>query len=148
MIRTLSVATVFALATGLAFSAMAQDAAPKIAPGKTPTSTMSDQVPQMKTTAAATAAQPTAPFALTEEEGKAWLDKPVYSSDGKKLGEVVAFQRDADNKIIGLHIDIGGYLGMGQTRVSLTNAQFKLQTGRVVLNVTSVEAKDLPRVPA
>ena len=123
MIRTLSVATV--LATGLTFSALAQDAGSKIEPGKSPTSTMSDQVPAMKTTATA-ATQPGVPFAFTDQEAKAWINKPVYSSDGKKLGEVVDFQRDGDNKVIGMHIDIGGFLGMGQTRVSLTNAQYKL----------------------
>lgn len=144
MIRTLSVATV--LATGLAFSALAQDAGSKIEPGKSPTSTMNDQVPPMKSTTAA--AQMGAPFAFTDQEAKAWLNKPVYSSDGKKLGEVVDFQRDGDNKVIGMHIDIGGFLGMGQTRVSLTNAQYKLGTDRAVLSVTSADAKDLPKVPA
>jgi hypothetical protein len=130
MIRTLSVATI--LTIGLAFSAMAG-----------PADTKNDKV-----AATATTAPQAAPFVLSEQEAKAWINKPVYSSDGKKIGEVVDFQRDADNKVISLHIDIGGFLGVGQTRVSLTALQFKLQTDSVLLNLTAAEAKELPRVPA
>ncbi len=28
---------------------------------------------------------------LTEEQAKSWVDTPVYSSDGKELGEVAGF---------------------------------------------------------
>ena len=34
---------------------------------------------------------------MTEQEAKAWVGKHVYSSDGKKLGEVAAILRTADN---------------------------------------------------
>jgi len=152
MIRALSLVTV--LATSLALPAMAEEAK-TIAPGTAPTSTMSDQVPvpQMKRDAQETdnksgpaAAQQDASISLTEQEVLKWLDKPVYSSDGKKIGEVAAFQRDAaTNKVIGMHADIGGFLGIGQTRVKLTPAQFKLQGDRVVLDLTSAQTNDLPK---
>lgn len=45
-----------------------------------------------------------------------------------------------------MHADIGGLLGMGETRVSVTPAQFKLQTDRVVLTLTEEQAKALPKV--
>jgi hypothetical protein len=93
-----------------------------------------------KTTADAT--KPT----LTEQQAKSWIDKPVYSSDGKKIGEIVEFRRGADNVVQEMHADIGGLFGMGETRVKVMPQQFKLQNDRAVLNVTEAQAKDLPKV--
>jgi hypothetical protein len=83
---------------------------------------------------------------LTEEQAKSWIDKPVFSSDGKEVGEVAAFKRAADSSVLEMHADIGGILGIGETRVSLTPAQFKLQTDRVLLTLTEAQAKALPKV--
>jgi len=85
-------------------------------------------------------------ISLTEEQAKKWIDKPVFSSDGKELGEVAAFKRSADNTVLEMHADIGGVLGIGETRVTLTPSQFKLQNDRVVLNLTEAQAKALPKV--
>jgi hypothetical protein len=94
---------------------------------------------------AATKPEP-ARITLTEEQAKSWIDKRVYSSDGKELGEVAAFKRAADNAVLEMHIDIGGLLGIGETRVSVTPSQFKLQDDRVVLSLTEAQAKALPKV--
>lgn len=83
---------------------------------------------------------------LTEGQAKSWLNRPVYSSDGKEIGEVAAFKRAADNTVLEMHADIGGTLGIGETRVKLTPQQFKLQTDRIVLNMTEAAAKSLPKV--
>ena len=83
---------------------------------------------------------------LTEQEARAWADKPVYSSDGKKLGEVAAFLRSADNKVTELHADIGGFLGMGEHRVEAPATQFSLHGDRVVLDLTAARAKELPKI--
>jgi hypothetical protein len=188
MIRSLSIATV--LAATLALPAMAEDAKTQIEPGTGPTSTMTDEVPQMKrdaqaieeagpnpdkplpsskavgdavpsmrpgdaasgadeksgTTTAGTSQPQGADMSLTEQEALTWIDKPVFSSDGEQVGEVVAIQRDPDNKVTGLHADIGGFLGLGETRVNLMPAQFKLQSDRVELNLTAEQAKSLPKV--
>ncbi len=165
MIRTLSIAT--ALATVIALPVMAEDAQTGIEPGAGATSTMSDQVPQKKSDAEAageslpsTSANDTKPGAqmpasaeqqstgisLTEQEALTWIDKPVYSSEGKQIGKVAAFERDPDNKVTGMHADIGGFLGFGESRVNITPAQFKLQSDRVVLSLTTAEANDLPKV--
>jgi hypothetical protein len=136
MLRTLSLATAFASA--IAFAAMAQD---------TKTTPPAGAVTTPGITAAPTAAPSIATaMVLTEQEGKAWIDKPIYSSDGLKLGEVVVFQRDASNKVLGMHADIGGFLGYMQTRVKVMPAQFKLQGDRVVLEMTGEQAKSLPKV--
>ena len=100
-------------------------------------------------TAAATATESVqrgASLALTEQAAKAWVDKPVYSSDGQKLGEVAAFLRTADNKVSELQADIGGFLGMGEHRIRLAPAQFSLHNDRVVLDMTAEQAKELPKI--
>lgn len=123
--RTLSVATL--LASALAFPALAQNSTVN-APSST------------------TVEKNSAALTLTEEQAKVWIDKPVYSSDGSKIGEVAAIARGSDNTITEMHADIGGFLGIGKTRVRLTPAQFTLQDDRVMLSVTATEAKTLPTV--
>jgi hypothetical protein len=95
---------------------------------------------------AASTAPAAAKLTLTEAQAKSWIGKPVYSSDGKDLGEIVAFTRASDNAVQEMHADIGGFLGMGETRVKLTPQQFKLQGDRAVLNLTQEQAKSLPKV--
>ena len=92
-----------------------------------------------------TTASTTAPT-LTEAEAKKWVDKAVYSSDNKNVGEVAAIQRDASGKVTEMHADIGGFLGLGTTRVKLEPSQFKLSGDRVQLDVTSEQVKQLPKV--
>ena len=125
MIRSIALAA--ALASSFALTAAAQPE-PAAAPA---TSTAS-------TAPAATSVM------LTADEAKEWVGKPVYSSDNEKIGYVAAFARAADNSVTEMHIDIGGVLGLGETRVKLTPAQFKMQGDRVVLDVTAADANDLP----
>jgi hypothetical protein len=126
MIRTLTLAT--ALAAVIALPAIAQDVKAPVAA----TNTMS--------------AQKAAWLSLTSQEAEAWIGKPVYSSDGKKLGEVAAFQRSSDNKVTEMHADIGGFLGLGEHRIRLMPTQITLQSDRVVLDLTSEQAKQLPKI--
>lgn len=83
---------------------------------------------------------------LNDQQAKTWIDKAVYSSDAKKLGEVAAFARDGSGKVTEMHADVGGFFGFGETRVRLMPAQFKLMTDRVVLSMTADEAKTLPKI--
>jgi len=78
---------------------------------------------------------------LTEEQAKSWIAKPVFSSDGKELGEVAAFKRSANNTVLEMHV-----LGTGETHVGVTPVQFKLENDRVVLTLTADQAKALPKV--
>ena len=125
MMRTLSIVTV--LAAAVILPAFARDSIS--GPGST--------------TAAPSARQGS--IFLTSQEALAWIDKSVYSSDGKKIGEVAAVQRGDDNKVIEMHANTGGFLGLGETRVKLLPAQFKLTGDRVVLELTAAQAKDLPK---
>jgi sporulation protein YlmC with PRC-barrel domain len=159
MFRTLALTAV--MVTGVALPALADDK--KIIvdpPGPTPSTIIVEKVPDAKpdaaikpsetkggaaTAAVASPVPQNASLSLSEQEAKTWIDKPVYSSDGKNIGEVVDFQRDADKKVIGLHADIGGFFGFGQTRVNVKSTQFKLQTDRIILDLTAEQAKELPK---
>ena len=92
------------------------------------------------------AVQDMAAVTMTEDQAKGWVDKVVYSSDNKNIGEVVEFKRGSDNKVTELHADLGGFLGMGETRVKLMPSEFKLEGERVVLNITEEQAKALPKL--
>ena len=83
---------------------------------------------------------------LTDAEAEKWINKGVYSSDDKNLGEISGFMRAADGTVQELHADIGGFLGIGETRVRIMPSQFKLGDDRVILNITSEQAKTLPQL--
>jgi hypothetical protein len=102
MIRKLTLAT--ALAAVIALPAMAEDV-------KAPT--MAVPAPAANAAPASKAGA----LSLTSKEAEGWIGKPVYSSDGTKLGEVAAFQRAADNNITEMDANIGGYLGIGEHRI-------------------------------
>jgi len=127
------------LVPALAFGAVAQDT-PTPAPAPTP------QIEQQATPPAAGSQQVTENVVLTEAQAQEWIGKPIYSSEGNKIGDVAAFARSTDDVVTEMHADIGGFLGLGQTRVKLTPAQFELKADRVIINMTSAQAKDLPKV--
>lgn len=83
---------------------------------------------------------------LTDEQANSWVDKVVYSSDAKNVGEVAAIQRDAAGKVTELHADIGGFLGLGETRVRVMPSQFKLENDRILLNMNSEQVRALPKI--
>ena len=101
MMRTLTFGAAFAAA--IALPALAQDA----------------KSPSMATDAGTVL---TAQTAITQQEANAWIGKPVYSSDGKNIGEVAAILRTPDNKITDLRANIGGFLGLGEHQIALPAA--------------------------
>jgi PRC-barrel domain len=136
MQRPISQAAVLAtILAGLALPALGQDA---VKPQPSPSVTQPSASGPLIVTPSASR------MILTAPEATAWVDKPVYSNDGQKLGEVAAFQRNPDNTVTEMHADIGGFLGLGETRVKLAPTQFKLQGDRVVLDMTAAQAKELP----
>ncbi|MEQ1711657.1 MAG: PRC-barrel domain-containing protein [Hyphomicrobium sp.] len=128
-------------------AAMAQTTAPTTPP---PAPSAVEITPPLSTKPGMSTTQDTSKKAsapmLTDEQAKAWINKVVYSSDDKNLGEVAAFQRDTAGNVTEMHADIGGFLGLGETRVRLMPSEFKLVTDRVVLNVTAEQAKNLPKI--
>ena len=124
-----------ALTLALPIAVSAQTTAPPPAPSPAPTAPAERVMPPAGGS-----------LTLTEDQAKTWLKKRVYSSDGQHLGEVEAIARDANGRVTELHADIGGFLGMGETRVRVMPTQFRLDADRVVLNVSSEQAKALPAI--
>jgi len=138
MIRTLTLAA--ALAGALSLPVLAQNTTVQApAPGTTTTA----PAPAMGAT---TTAPADAATSLTAEQAESWVGKPVYSSDGKNIGEVAAFTRDTDDNVSEMHIDIGGVLGLGETRVRLMADQFRVSGDRMTIDMPAEQVNDLPRV--
>jgi glucose/arabinose dehydrogenase len=103
----------------------------------------------METTPTAPSVQP-APLqhapTMTEAEAKALIDANVISSDKKNVGEVAAIQRDGSGKVTELHADVGGFLGIGETRVRLMPSQFTVSNKQIVLTLTADQVSALPKI--
>ncbi len=122
--------------------------APKTeAPSVTPAPSEAMPAPSTETTPSTTAeVKPNMGPTLSDDEAKEWINKVVYSSDDKNVGEIAAIERDPSGQVKEVHADIGGFLGLGETRVRLMPDQFKFSGDRLILNVTSEAAKSLPKV--
>jgi hypothetical protein len=158
--KHLSIASIFAIAATSA--AFAQDPAPKPDPNAAhpptgrmeqvtptmkapdgqqqhpPTNRVGETVPPMKSTdqQSADTGTTTGAFFASEE----WIGRSVYSSDGKQLGKVASFKKDGE-----LFVDIGGFLGLGETRTLIKSDQIQGVTeDRIVLRLSEAEAKKLP----
>ena len=84
------------------------------------------------TTAPATDMTATAPMAtrdmvdLTTYAEADLVGKRVYGPNDEDVGEISAVSLDADGKVIGAVVDVGGFLGMGEKEVVLTSAMLSL----------------------
>jgi hypothetical protein len=77
----------------------------------------------------------TGSLAASEE----WIGRSVYSSDNKQLGEVAKLSGSD------IYVDIGGLLGIGETRALIKADQIQeVRDDRVVLKLSEAEAKNLP----
>jgi hypothetical protein len=130
-----------AVALFAATGAIAQTTSPT-APATPPAKT--ETTPMAPTTRPATPVQ-VAPT-MTEAEAKELIDANVISSDKKNVGEVAAIQRDSSGKVIELHADVGGFLGMGETRVRLMPSQFTVSNKQINLTLTSEQVSALPKI--
>lgn len=83
---------------------------------------------------------------MTDAQAQAWINKSVYSSDNQNLGEVAAIKRDQAGNVTELHADIGGFLGLGETRVRVLPNQFEVAGDRILLDMTGDQAKSLPHI--
>jgi hypothetical protein len=103
-----------------------------------------------------TPATPTAPStrpapvqhapSMTEAEAKELIDANVVSSDEKNVGEVAAIQRDSSGKVTELHADIGGFLGLGETRVRIMPSQFTVSNKQIMLTLNAEQVSALPKI--
>lgn len=138
--------TTAAAAVIAAASAFAQTTAPTPTTPSTPSTPPAAMPPATMPAPSASAPSTATPITLTEQQAKDWVDKVVYSSDGKNVGEVAAFVRDSSGKVSEMHIDIGGLMGIGETRVRLVPTQFRLATDRVTVSLSEAQIKALPPI--
>ena len=137
-IPAITVASLLSATTAFAQSETQTAPAPSDPPA------MTEPAPSTSTTDTTAAVKDT-PM-MTDAEAKNWVNKTVYSSDGKNLGEVAAILRDSSGHVTELHADIGGFLGLGETRVKVLPDQFKVSSDRVILNIAGDQAKNLPHL--
>lgn len=72
-----------------------------------------------------------------------WVGRAVYSIDGKHLGQVAAVAND------NFYVDMGGFLGIGESRVLLNRVDVGSVTDeRIVVKMTEADAKNLPSTDA
>jgi hypothetical protein len=133
-------ATALAVLLG-ATAAMAQTTSPASPPASKPDTAEKAAPPRASTTTVTKEG-----VILTEAQASAWIKKAIFSSDGKKVGDVTALKRDASGKVAELQAGIGGFLGMGETQVRVMPEQFKLENDRVLLSLTAEQVKALPKI--
>ncbi len=95
-----------------------------------------------------TVAQPPtrAAFVVKEDEAKGWIGRPVFSSDHKKIGEIVEIKRAADNTVTDVYVDTGTFLGIGANRYHLTAEQIQeVKPDGLVLTLKESEIKSAPQ---
>jgi hypothetical protein len=108
-----------------------------------PTNRVGEAVPPMKATDPK--ATDTGSKTVTLVPDQQWVGRYVYSSDDKELGKIAAVKQNGSSSEI--RFDMGGFLGIGATRKSITSDQIQdVKNDRVVLRLSEAEAKKLPAV--
>ena len=70
--------------------------------------------------------------------------RPVVSSDGKELGQVVEVNKGPDGKIQSIQVDVGRWLGLGSKVVTITADKFEHLADRVKLLLRGEEVQSMP----
>ena len=82
---------------------------------------------------------------LTPDRAKQLAGRPVFSSDGKKVGEVIEIKHNPDTKVTEATIDTGTFLGMGALQYRVMSTQIEAITPEaLVLTLKETEVKSLP----
>jgi hypothetical protein len=79
------------------------------------------------------------PTAGQAERGLVGL--PVFSSDGKRIGMILATGVDDDNRVVAV-AEIERPLGMGADAVAIPFDMFVRKPGRIELTITAAEVND------
>ena len=70
--------------------------------------------------------------------------RPVHSSDGKELGEVVEVNKGPDGKIQSIQLELGRWLGLGSKAVTITADKFEQLADRIRLHLRGDEVQSMP----
>lgn len=80
----------------------------------------------------------------TQPEAHSLIGKPVYGSDGKKIGEVNNVLIELNGRVRAAVIDFGGFLGIGEKKVAVDWDKLKMNGDRIVVGMTKEQAKAAP----
>ena len=69
---------------------------------------------------------------------------PVFSSDGKNLGQVVQVERGPDGKIQSVQIQVGRLLGIGEKTIAIDGSKLEQLQDRIRLMMNSDQVRALP----
>ena len=69
---------------------------------------------------------------------------PVFSSDGKNLGQVAQVERGPDGKIQSVQIQIGRLLGIGEKTITIDGSKLEQLQDRIRLMMSSDQVRSLP----
>ena len=112
------------------------------APGGTehaPTNRVDQAVPPMKPGDPQSAGTGTTTASKNFAASEQWVGRAVYSSDDKNVGEVAKLNGSD------LLVEIGGLLGIGETRALIRADQIQdVRDDRIILKLSEAEAKKLP----
>jgi hypothetical protein len=70
--------------------------------------------------------------------------RPVVSSDGKELGQVVEVNKSPDGRIHSIQVDVGRWLGLGSKVVTINADKFQHLADQVRLHLRGEEVQSLP----
>ena len=73
---------------------------------------------------------------------------PVFSSDGKDLGQVVQVERGPDGKIQSVQIQTGRLLGLGEKTITVDGSKLEQLQDRIRLLMSSDQVRSLPDAKA
>ncbi len=69
---------------------------------------------------------------------------PVFSSDGKNLGDIVRVERAPDGKIQSVQIQVGRLLGLGEKTITIDGNKIEQLADRIKLMMNSDQVRQLP----
>lgn len=73
-----------------------------------------------------------------------YFERDVYLADGTEVGEVEDILVDSDNRITSAVVDVESRMGLGERRVALPLERLKIDSDRLVLDMTAEQLKQLP----
>jgi sporulation protein YlmC with PRC-barrel domain len=69
---------------------------------------------------------------------------PVFSSDGKNLGQVVQVERTADGKIQSIQIQVGRLLGLGEKTITIDGSKIEQLGDRIRAMMSADQIRQIP----
>ena len=69
---------------------------------------------------------------------------PVFSSDGRNLGQIIKVERGPDGKIQSVQIEAGRMLGLGEKMVTIPGNKIEQLADRIRVTMSSDQVRNLP----